>query len=1063
MNFFLREESPLSQNSQERVKKIRLILGQKTNTSHQSLIQNAQKIFKPKNSWAVLLKIPKFEMIKLDEDKSRQLNQLKQIKQFGEAFIFDYGPFLISSAVSALQEGFTLPGMKEQVVDLLFKIMGAEVLKEEECKDSASIFKQRLMLLAKEACRENLDSLLEEVSKAVSGFLEQSDLKKGFIEGFLDVIAPMCFVESSGGLSNHKNVIVNILKGIREFVGDLNKCISQLSSRESGPLSIESEQYLLLELLRVKMEEKNLFCMIPPSQDPMIIQENFRKEVEDVVSIVMGLGDAESSPEQQLLHLSLSSYFSSMIKRLLSSETLMMIIHHLLKTPLDLSKGHPETQKQDIKFELDPKYTETLSFHFQGIFNEILNLSGTSETIKSIVYWLNPLILPLINKGAHIFHEGMEERSKKGHLNDSIISLLMVADQLLYIEKKENHSSLKKYFSMKSDEIQQIREDVDKQIGNRPAEFIKEMIQKNFSSVVSVALQMLQPESYFQNLVDRLYRLSQQETLLMVAFSYIRQAIFNCKMVNLNEEKDGMPDEWVLTDFTSEFVVPVVIESKEIVKPNPQFSAKSNERSARYEILKTTTVFKCLSIEKPKKVNENEIRIVEQFNLIDSFTRAFFVHYGSYIFSSADKAICEALKNPKTAVKLTELIFKAVLPAHMQSSDGLFSSTMASICQQIFQNALPNIVNFMSKLATPIVEDQLTGPDFINVALDYLTPMLFNKCSSSPDLQKIVILNLCVGVKDFLSDLNSCTHKAATQQKYNTEENLVDLMKEKMRAKKIPIPSDADAKEVIFLQLEDALKVMIGDQGGNANVPLLSFLLNTYLSSILNRLFSPDTLCIFLERIFLKPLDFSCKPKGPTEIKKKKTLNQFYTNDLSLAFQGLSIEILKLAGTSNELLKVVELIAPLLKGKINEYTDEVHRVLDDMANTESINDILVTPIFFLDQILYDKRTNIIQKSILERRPSFLKFMNISEEELFKMRERLDFQIKNESKDRIRGLINNNLSLPLRLTLNFLPTEEFCQNLTDRLYWLSQNDALLKMLLGYLIRSVKIPMFDRTNI
>lgn len=1044
------EESLLTLNSQIRIKNIRKFLDLENDRTQKKIFQISLKIFKPKNPCSVLSEIPKIKLIQMDEDKSLQLYKLKQIKLFGESFIFDYGPHLVSSTSQALKEGFAISGMKEKIVDLLFKIMGIGCeLEKENCKDSATIFKQKLLALAKETCKENLVNLLDEVSGAVSSLLEKSDLKKEFIRCFLDVAAPMCFVESSGKNEKYKEMVVNILEGLKEFMGDLNICLGKLSDEE---LSIESEQNILIEHFRARMEERKLFCIIPSSKDPQIIQENMRKEIVDVVSSIMGLGDKESASEKQLLHLILSAYFSSMVKRLLSPETVMLIIHQLLKKPLDLSKTNLESKSEGLKIKLDPLYTEALSSQFQGLFQEVLNLSGTSETIKSIINLLYPKILPVINQGVLAFQEKLEEKSKMGHLNDSILSLLVVADQLFQDEKNENQFSLQKYFSMETNEIQMIREDMDKQIKSRPAEFIKETLEKNFYSVVCYALQTLQPETYFQNLINRLYRLSQQEMLLMIAFSYIKHSVFNFKIVNLNDKQDGEPDEWLVTNLKSN---PVEIKSNEIIIPKSQPSTKSHEGSSEYEILQKTAVFNNLSLEVQKKIRKNEIRIVEQYNLIDSFTRAFFVNYGPYIFSSATKAISETVQNPKKAEKLTELIFKAALPIQTQSTEGLFNFTMVSICQQIFQEAMPNLVNFASKLATPIVEDQLTGPDFIHAALDYFTPMLFIKCSKHSDLQKKVILNLFDGVRDFLTDLNLCNQKAASQKSKSNDfgENIVLLMKEKMGAKKIPISKDEGAKEVIFLQLEDALKVMVGDKV-SANESLVSFLLSTYLSCTLDRLFSSDTLCILLERLFLKPLDFSCKSLQAMQL-EKKPLNESYTKNLSEVFQSLCIEILKLAGTSNELLKIVELITPLLKGKISEYALEVHKVLDDMANTESINDALVTPIFFIDQILYDKSKNVVQDSIIERRPAFLKFMNLSEKELSQIKERLDHQIKNESKEKIRNLINDNLSLPLRITLNLLPTEEFCQTLTERLYLLSQNEVLLKMLLGYLIRSVKL--------
>jgi len=460
---------------------------------------------------------------------------------------------------------------------------------------------------------------------------------------------------------------------------------------------------------------------------------------------------------------------------------------------------------------------------------------------------------------------------------------------------------------------------------------------------------------------------------------------------------------------------------------------------------------------------ENQQSRIDQFRSINAFGRSFLIHYGPHIVSGVSLALVETLRNPLKNEEFYNLLFSFINPELAKNHVSSFTEQLFLHLREALKKQMPALIKSMTMSVVDTLKDEKLGPKFAVLGLDYLTPLCFKKSNDSPDFKKQLILHILSSIKEFLTDLNSCLVEVykndKPQENIKDEETiLIHLINRKLKSKgmRIIVPDHQNAAEIrknIRGEIEDILNLWFDSQSAEKDPKrqLMIFLLNSYLSKMIDRVLSPDTLCILINRLLDTPLTFdnSALKTTSTTAKSPDLLDKKYTKNLSTLLHDLFFEIIKMGETSSILTSIIEFLEPIVKSKMKDAAKEAHKNIDEAVKKEFINDTIIGPIIFLDQFLYDKAKEESSADMFTRKPSLTKFASMTPPEFKEIRQRVDKDIKRRPSEKVRELIDNNLSFPLRMGLKALNIEKFCQNLTERLYRLSQQELLMKILLSYI--------------
>lgn len=460
---------------------------------------------------------------------------------------------------------------------------------------------------------------------------------------------------------------------------------------------------------------------------------------------------------------------------------------------------------------------------------------------------------------------------------------------------------------------------------------------------------------------------------------------------------------------------------------------------------------------------------LEQFKSISKFGKSLLIDYGPQILERASGALVEALKIKKNRDLFIDLLIGILIPGLSSSAENPFTQKVVNVGRSALQKRMPDLINDVVGYTTKTLRDPKDGPEFVALAMEYLTPLCFQATTASPTFKKQLLVTLLSSVKDFMKDLNSSLEELAKTQKealspQDEELKLIHLMNSRIKAKKLPIivpdhMNTAMMKENVLNVTQTLLKTFMSPTPDNPasfspKQQLLLFVLSLYLHKIVDRIFSPDTLCVLIDRILENPLSLSSTVNPPTPPLDGR-LDEKYTAKLSTLFHELAIEVIKMGGTPSYLQSLIDLLEPLIKSKLNKAASEAHKSLEEVMSTPFLSDTVITPVLILDQILYNKTKPTKEGEKVQRLPvlNMMQFLSDSPPDVEVIRKRVNADIKKKPYANIKSLIDANVSTPVRIGLKALPIESFCQNLTDRVYKLSQQEMLMKMLFGYLSHGI----------
>lgn len=429
---------------------------------------------------------------------------------FISAFWSQYGSEILSQGAEGLIQKLKEPALQKGFVDLYFSYIG-------ENSESQSPLVKMLMSLCRESTDQVLPLFMNTFLKKVISELQDDFLSEGFCKLTQEAMISLCSGKSQQTMADKISLFGTALEGLQNYLCDLNTSLARIYP--SGPpyLNIETEEKLLITEMQSCLHARGL----PAFENSEAISKQIHQLLQEHLTNALCL-DAAPTIQQKLGVFAGSLYLTHTIDRLISSESIYIFLDLYLAGSLSspqatlLSNHFP-------KFDsLDPQFTENLAVGFYKMFFEICKLADAPQFLQSIFKALASDIKDKVLAAAKHTHENIYDLINESS-DGFLITPLLMLNQILHNHKtfENGQKTLDQSLMTHSQMFNQVRQRVEEKMKSKPQELISGLIQQQLSPSMRLAIQLFPIDELCKKLADRLYRLSQQETLLKMSLCYL--------------------------------------------------------------------------------------------------------------------------------------------------------------------------------------------------------------------------------------------------------------------------------------------------------------------------------------------------------------------------------------------------------------------------------------------------------------------------------------------------------------------------------------------------------------
>jgi hypothetical protein len=459
-----------------------------------------------------------------EEEILKRQKQESAIKDMGEAWIKDYATELFEWILTRFPEILKDEEVALYIKGLFFKNV---------CKTSSDdeMINKFITMFEKPFLEHGLDKLIESIQNTLKELLKDPVLSKEFTSLVLELVTPCCFQEPKTFDSFKKRLILHILKGIKEFIGDYNDAREEIaklpeSIRNKKRTPEEKENFLLDHFISVgQSKERPIF--MKSGDTPMNIQKNIIEAIKETLDCFLktqNLAILENNPPLCTLAVPfLSVYLSDVIQNLFSSYTVAIVIQKIYNDGIVFVNPYDNKSTPPKQEAIDKQFNHDLASFFYEIAKEILRLGLASKLIQGVIHILKPAIKSKMKTQADKVQKELIEVMS----SPCTIRPLLVLHQILYQNtENKNIPVLQNCFGKSIEEKKQFQEQVKTLLPENPYQKFRRLIDKELSDLQIIIIEKFASlKDVFNHLAENSFELLMQDKFLKLLFFYLNDAI----------------------------------------------------------------------------------------------------------------------------------------------------------------------------------------------------------------------------------------------------------------------------------------------------------------------------------------------------------------------------------------------------------------------------------------------------------------------------------------------------------------------------------------------------------
>lgn len=313
--------------------------------------------------------------------------------------------------------------------------------------------------------------------------------------------------------------------------------------------------------------------------------------------------------------------------------------------------------------------------------------------------------------------------------------------------------------------------------------------------------------------------------------------------------------------------------------------------------------------------------------------------------------------------------------------------------------------------------------------------------------EKRFLTAILTKVSQFMTDLNLCrVKKEADTLAPVAEEALIIRRLNKIRPTVVPDSLDRKAllKNLFDLCKQFTHTLWLGTHKSlNKKSSVPELMLALFMLELFDRILTPHTFNLIITRLLESTLNLAGPDdNAPKKPPKKDAAYKEYSKTIGTILFNLGTELIKCGDPEGVTKTAADSIQKILKNMTESIGDAFQDKMNDLSNSECT----LLPILFLQHVMFKTEDGLNVPTLLEQ-------FKTSQKEKADLQKKVETNLANKLHPLITEVVQNQNAVAGFLVSNVGSVKKFADNLSKFLWRLTQQELLVKVLLGYILEGI----------